>query len=265
MTYYKLNMNKYISFYYLLNILILFIVTSANARSETVDTIKISDDLVLLKISDNTYIHISYLISERMGRIPCNGLIYITEDNAYIMDTPISDEVTLELITWLKDEMKVTVAGVIVNHWHVDCMGGLNQVHNSGIKSYAHELTCEIAASKNLPVPEHSFKDSLLIKSDEKEIICKYFGGGHTKDNIVVWIPEEKILFGGCMVKSISSVSLGNTRDADVESWPVTIERVLNRFGNARIVVPGHGSHGGTELLANTLRLLKDNSTQTLE
>ena len=67
------------------------------------------------------------------------------------------------------------------------------------------------------------------------------------------------------MVKSISSVSLGNTRDADVESWPVTIERVLNRFGNARIVVPGHGSHGGTELLANTLRLLKDNSTQTLE
>jgi len=192
------------------------------------------------------------------GRIPCNGLVYITSGKAYIMDTPVNDELTLGLLTWLQDNMKIMVAGVIVNHWHVDCMGGLNQVHKSGIKSYSHELTCEIAASKDLPVPEISFKDSLIITAGEKEIICRYYGGGHTIDNIVVWIPEDKVLFGGCMVKSMSARTLGNTRDADIESWPVTIEKILSRFSKAEIVIPGHGSHGGTELLTHTLNLLKD-------
>ena len=30
-----------------------------------------------------------------------------------------------------------------------------------------------------------------------------YYGGqGHTPDNIVIWFDKEKILYGGCLVKS---------------------------------------------------------------
>ncbi len=238
-------------------ILIFGVIEFANAQTGVSDTVKISDDLSLVKISENTFIHISYLQIESYGRFPCNGLVYITSGNAYIMDTPVNDELTLKLINWLVNDMGVAIKGVIVNHWHVDCMGGLNQVHQSGIKSYAHELTCEIAASKNLPVPQISFRDSLVISSGEKEIICKYFGGAHTLDNIVVWVPEDSVLFGGCMVKSMTSRSLGNIADADLENWPSTIEKVIRRFRNARTVVPGHGGYGGTELLNHTLELAR--------
>ena len=106
-------------------------------------------------------------------------------------------------------------------------------------------------------LPEFSFKDSLVIKSGKKEITCKYFGAAHTIDNIVVWIPEERILFGGCMVKSLSANTPGNIRDADLDSWPWTIEKVLYRFKNAQIVIPGHGNYGGTELLTYTINLIR--------
>jgi metallo-beta-lactamase class B len=230
---------------------------SVNAQSETNKLLKISEDLEVVMISDNAYIHISYLATPDGSRFPCNGLVYINDNEAYIIDTPVNDQITLDLINWIKNELEAEIAGVIVNHWHVDCMGGLNQVHQSGIKSYAHELTCEIAEAKNLPVPEFSFKDSLIIKTGQKEILCKYFGPAHTVDNIVVWIPEDEILFGGCMVRALSANTRGNISDADLDSWPETINKVIRRFGHARIVVPGHGESGGPELLIHTLDLVR--------
>jgi len=50
--------------------------------------IKINDDLELIPISKNAYIHISYPIIEPYGRVACNGLIYISNNEAIIADTP---------------------------------------------------------------------------------------------------------------------------------------------------------------------------------
>ncbi len=229
----------------------------ANAQYGTNKVSKISDDLEVVMISDNVYIHISYLATLNGRRYPCNGLVYINDKEAYIIDTPVNDQLTLDLINWIKNELGAEIAGVIVNHWHIDCMGGLKQVHQSGIRSYANELTCEIAGAKNLPVPEFCFKDSLIIKTGQKEILCKYLGPAHTVDNIVVWIPEDEILFGGCMVRALSANTAGNISDADLDSWPETMKKVIKRFGHARIVVPGHGESGGPELLTHTLDLVR--------
>ncbi|HOZ15061.1 MAG TPA: hypothetical protein PK784_09755 [Tenuifilaceae bacterium] len=43
-------------------------------------------------------------------------------------------------------------------------------------------------------------------------------------DNIVVWIPLEKILFSGCMAKSTNSTNLGNTVDGDLKAYSITIQ-----------------------------------------
>ncbi len=244
------------AFYILFVISIIIRVPYSGAQPEINKTITISEDLELIRVTGNSYIHISYLVTPGGVRVPCNGLIYVNNSEAYIIDTPVNDQITLDLIKWLENNLSAKVAGVIINHWHVDCMGGLNQIHKSGTKSYAHELTRETAGSKNLPVPEYGFNDSLVIRSGEKEILCKYFGAAHTVDNIVIWIPEEKILFGGCMIKALSSNNMGNITDADLNSYPGTLKKVINRFKDVQIVVPGHGNYGGTELLNHTLDLL---------
>jgi metallo-beta-lactamase class B len=83
-----------------------------------------------------------------------------------------------------------------------------------------------------------------------------YPGAGHTIDNSVVWIPERKILFGGCLVKSTSSTDLGNIADADLKEWPRSIHKVMDKFPATEVVIPGHGTSGGMELLQHTLDLL---------
>jgi metallo-beta-lactamase class B len=117
-------------------------------------------------------------------------------------------------------------------------------------------LTIAIAKSKTLPLPEKGFTDSLVLHLGGKAIVCSYFGSAHTADNIVTWIPSEKILFAGCMVKDLKAESLGNIADADLSEWPITMQKVIAAYPSAVIVVPGHGAIGGKELLQHTEELL---------
>ena len=219
--------------------------------------IRISPDLELVKLTDNAYMHVSYADLPGYGRSSANGLVFINGQEAFLFDTPWNDSLTKELVIYIQDKMGIRIRGFVPNHWHEDCMGGLNYLTNIGIPSWANEKTNEIAKQRKLTVPEQGFKDSIVLHLDNKIISCYYPGAAHSLDNIVVWIPSEKILFAGCMVKSISSNSLGNTVDGDLVSYPGTIEKLVKRYRDAQIVIPGHGETGGYELITHTLDLTR--------
>lgn len=235
-------------------IIIIFIFVVINYSIAEEQRIKISADLELQKISDHCYIHISYTLFESGHRMPANGLVYINDRNAFIVDTPWTNELTELLIQYLQDSMLVTIEGVIPTHWHVDCMGGLESVHQLGIKSYAYQLTAEICKEKKLPIPQVTFQDSLILGANS-DLLLKYLGPGHTEDNMVVYIPKEKILFAGCMAKALAWKGLGFTGDANIPKWPETLKRVKASFPDAKIVIPGHGAFGGLDIIDHTLTL----------
>jgi len=236
--------------------LLCLVIESANF-AQTYTQIKVNDDITLVKISDNVFMHISYATYPNFGRVSCNGLILADKGKAFLFDTPYSNELTKELVTYISDSLKLRVVGFIPNHWHNDCTGGLEYLKGIGVKTYANQLTIDILKEKGLPYPEIGFKDSLQLFLGDKEILCYYLGAAHSMDNIVVWIPSEKILFAGCMAKSTSSTNLGNTVDGDLKTYPITIKKVIDKFPDAKMVIPGHGNFGGIELLTHTLKLSK--------
>lgn len=219
--------------------------------------IQISEDIKLIRLSENAYVHVSYSVLPKYGRFSSNGLVFINRSEAFLFDTPMNDSLTQVLVSWLKDSMKLKIVGFVPNHWHSDCIGGLDFIQSQGIESYANQMTIDIARSKNLPFPDHGFKDSLDLMLGDKMIKCYYFGAAHSSDNIVVWIPSEQILFAGCMIKSLNSQDLGNIVDADLNSYASTISKLKNKFQTAKFVIPGHGPFGRLDLIKHTSELLK--------
>jgi metallo-beta-lactamase class B len=219
-------------------------------------TIKVSNDIQVIKLSDNAYVHVSYAELPQFGRFASNGLIFINGGEAFLFDTPVTDSLTKDLVRWIKDSLKVKLVGFMPNHWHADCMGGLGYLQGIGIESYANQMTIDIAKAKKLPIPAHGFKDSLLVRLGDKPMQSYYLGAAHSFDNIAVWIPSERILFAGCMVKSLDAKNLGNIADGDLAAYPKTIDKLMNKFPEAKIVIPGHGAIGGMELIAHTKDLL---------
>jgi metallo-beta-lactamase class B len=232
-------------------IILIALIVCINGYSQNKSVI--SENLEIVKLTENAFLHVSYMEAPAFGRFSCNGLIYLNNNEAVFIDTPPDTVITIQLLDWFMNsypDKKIT--GIIITHFHDDCLGGLTEFHKRGIKSYSHELTPRLAADNK--IPQIVFKDKTEITTGNERVICRYFGEAHTIDNIVAWIPGEKILFGGCMVKSLNS-SKGNLADANVNEWANTVKKIKEEFISAEIVIPGHGNTGGTELLDYTLDL----------
>lgn len=231
---------------------------SANVKAVDVinqDTIKLSDRLILIPVTDRVWMHVSYLQTEKWGLVGCNGMLYKNNKAAFIFDTPIRDEDSELLIDWLENDQHVKVKAVIVNHFHADCLGGLQAFHDKNIDSYGNRLTQELAMKDSAVVPIYSIDDEIKLGYEkDMEIINSFFGEAHTKDNIISWLPKEKVIFGGCMVKSLKS-GKGNLADANVDEWANTIQKVKDKYPDAKFVIPGHGKFGDVSLLDYTIEM----------
>ncbi len=208
-------------------------------------SISISDNLFITPLSEHTYLHTCH---------NNNGIVYINQQKALIVSTPDSDLETQNLINWVQNEKGAQVIGYVADRWHPDAMEGLDVIHANGIASYAFELTCHIAKEKHLPVPQIGFNPKKEIKVGDQKVICHFLGEAHTTDGIVVYIPNEQILFGGNEIRNFNGW-VGNIGDANLSEWSATATKIKQHYGEAKIVIPGHGKFGGSELIDYTIQL----------
>lgn len=220
-------------------------------------TVEVNTDLQVRKLSDKVWLYTAWSEVGSWGRVGSNGLIVVEGEEALLIDTPMHETQTIELVAWIQSALNARIVSFVPGHWHSDCVGGLDYLHRQGVESYAGRRTNEILRSKGVPEAQHSFADSTTLKLGAIEVACYYLGGGHATDNIVVWLPSEKILFGGCMLKDCATDDLGNTADAaPLNAWLETVCKVEQMFPQAEIIVPGHGDTGGDEILYHTKEVL---------
>jgi metallo-beta-lactamase class B len=217
----------------------------------------LGDDLTVEQLAAGVWLHTSWIDLETYGKTPANGLVVVSGDEAALVDTAWTDDQTRRLIAWVAEHERARVSTVVVTHSHRDRLGGLAAAHAAGARSFGLDRTAELARANGAVVPQVRFTDRLTVQLGDRILELRYLGPGHTEDNIVVWLPDVALLFGGCLVRPGNGTSLGNTSEADLERWPATIEAVEREYGSARFVVPGHGAPGGPELLAHTLELLR--------
>jgi metallo-beta-lactamase class B len=241
-------------------VVLAMIVLSTYSSAQTVNkNERIADGLSVVQLRENVYQHISDFVYQSQ-LVECNGLIYINENEAIICDTPTNEELSKKLLEWMDKKFpSVKITAVIVNHFHADCLGGLAEFHRRGIPSYGHELSPQLLKLKqhDAEAPQHLFKSEQVIRVGNEKVVNYHFGAAHTSDNIITWIPTERTIFGGCMVKSVDAEK-GNLADANVKDWPETIKAIKATCPDATMIIPGHGSAGGQELLDYTIRLFSE-------
>lgn len=216
-----------------------------------------SENLIIRQLSEHIYIHTSFLDTESFGKVSCNGMVVLNEGEAIVFDTPTDEESSLELIKYFSGKSFTTIKGVVATHFHADCVGGLKAFHEHNIPSYAGQQTIKLLKEKEVDdqiFPLHSFDEHLVLKVGEQEVYAEFFGEGHTKDNVIGYFPEDRVMFGGCLIKE-TGAGEGNLEDANVEAWPVTIRNIKQKYPETAVVIPGHGKPGGTELLDYTISL----------
>src|SRR5690606_4594529 len=82
-----------------------------------------SKTLIITQLRPNTFQHTSFKQTSDFGNVPCNGLVVRSGTKTVVFDTPVSDEVSLELINWISDSLDCRINAVVPTHFHDDCLG----------------------------------------------------------------------------------------------------------------------------------------------
>ena len=240
---------------------------------------KLSEELFISKLSDTIYVVTHDFPWES------NSLIIKASDKEVVLiDTPYDTTATALLYNWINNNLKPEKIIAINTGFHVDNLGGNQYLREKGIDIYGSDRTCVLIDERGKQTqqqliswlkPEQEwikkvYKSMIFVKPNkifkiEEGIFLKignlsfdvYFPGEtHSPDNLVVYIKECKLLFGGCMVKSLSSQNLGFTGDANVTEWPISMKVVQEKYKTAQIVIPHHGMWGDMSLVQHTIDLL---------
>lgn len=244
----------------IISLLLAFALVSCQTKSDETVLYE-TEHLIIRQLSDHVFQHISYLSTDDYGKVPCNGMIVIKDNEAIVFDTPTNVESSVELVRYLTETAGYHVKAVVATHFHLDCVAGLAEFHSKQIPSYANNRTIDLlkAHDPDAVLPQQGFEEVLELNVSGDVVAVNFFGEGHTRDNVVGYYPAEKAVFGGCLIKEMGAGE-GNLADANVPAWPQTIENIKNAYPDAEIVIPGHGDIGGTELLDYTIQLFERDS-----
>jgi metallo-beta-lactamase class B len=212
--------------------------------------------LKITHLTGDCYVYITYNLW-RNQPVPSNSMYLVTNEGVVMFDTPWDTTQFQPLLDSIEARHHKKVIMSISTHFHEDRTGGIDFLRAKGIKTYSSRQTYDLCKQRREKQAEYYFTKDTTFNAGNYSIQAYYPGAGHTPDNIVIWVPREKVLYGGCLVKSTEATSLGNLSDANLQAWPNSIQKVMQKYPSPAYIIPGHDGWSNNQSLQHTLQLLK--------
>jgi len=220
-----------------------------------------SQGLSIKHVVANCYVFTTYSEIEG-GKYPANGMYVITDQGALLMDTPWDTTQFKPLADSIEARHHKKIIYVLATHFHDDRAGGLAYYEAHSALTWSSALTKQWCILNRKDFAKHTFVSDTVFNIGNCKFQVFYPGKGHSPDNIVVWFPDQKLLYGGCFIKSTETESIGNLSDADTHAWAISAKRVQKKFKDAAYVIPGHLNWQSKDAIKHTLKLINRDNRQ---
>lgn len=181
----------------------------------------------------------------------------VTSEGVVIFDTPWDTTQFQPLLDTIKNRHGKDVILCVASHFHEDRTGGLQYYSKHGIKTYTTRYTDELSKRRGMNRADFLIGKDSVFDIGQYSFQTYFPGPGHTPDNIVIWFEKERVLYGGCLIKSAEAHDLGNLSDANVKEYATSIENVQAKCKHPRFIIPGHDNWTDTHSLGHTLEMAR--------
>jgi len=186
-----------------------------------------------------------------------NAAFVVTRAGVVVFDALGSPELAKELQAEIARITPQPVTHVIVTHYHADHIYGLQVFKDAGATVIAQRdarlyLNSDTAALRLKASREELFpwidEQTRLVPADRwidgpttltvggVDFLLQPAGPAHTPEDLVVWLPDRKLLIAGDLVFRGRVPFVGQ---ADSAHWIEALDTLLNF--DAQVIVPGHG------------------------
>jgi metallo-beta-lactamase class B len=162
---------------------------------------------------------------------------------------------------------------VVDTNYHPDRAGGNSYFRAIGAEIISTEMTYDLlrfqwdnmvrCTQRTMPdyptvelaLPDKTYEGDFELQGGRVKGI--YIGPSHTQDGIFVFFPEEKVLYGSCILKE----KLGNLDFANLREYPRTSQKLEQLHLDFTTIIAGHWSPiHGPELIDQYIQLLEQNT-----
>lgn len=220
-----------------------------------------NNELKISRLTGEFYIFTTYKMFGTKKQ-SANGMYLVTDSGVVLFDSPWDTSPFQPLLDSIKVKHNKKVVINIATHSHEDRTSGIDFYRKNGVKTFTTKLTDEISIENERPRAEFLMKKDTIFTVGKYKFQTYFAGEGHTKDNIVIWFDNEKILYGGCLVKSIVAKDLEYVGEANIKEWPKTIKKIQKKFKNPKFIITGHHNWESTKTLEHTLKLIKQHENK---
>jgi glyoxylase-like metal-dependent hydrolase (beta-lactamase superfamily II) len=119
-----------------------------------------------------------------------------------------------------------------------------------------HRLYTDLTMNYEFTPPSLVFEEELKLRLDDMTLRLLAFGGAHTRSDILIHIPEEKMLLVGDVFGKGWLPSFVWSGDEDYPKWHAKLKAVLSDSLTIDHVVPSHGEMMTLEELKTYMRYL---------
>ena len=185
---------------------------------------------------------------------------FLASDGVVVVDSGNDAATARVILEKIAETAGKPVRYLVLTHAHGDHAGGIPTFAAAGARILCHENAAPAAASLLQPAAGKTsegviaISDRMVFFGGARRAAVYFLGAGHTNGDLVVLLPEEKILYAGDLVLH-GKLPYLQSADADPRSW----EQILTRLAALDVarVVPGHGTVGDRQAIGDTLAYLR--------
>jgi len=217
----------------------------------------------LKKITDRIYgvFGVYEQVSYKNRGFISNAYFYVADDGVLVVDALSTYKLGKELIETIRSVTDKPIRFLVVTHYHTDHFYGVKAFRKVGAEIIAHEwafdylsqpssynfflsrkkILKEYLEGTELIPPTITLTENLNLylkvgKEYKKFEIIHLCEAAHTPGDIVVWVPDEKVLFSGDIVFDGRLPFLGS---GNSKTWLICLDKILKM--KPKILLPGHG------------------------
>jgi glyoxylase-like metal-dependent hydrolase (beta-lactamase superfamily II) len=246
-------------------LMVVYFVGIPTAQAQTSNTPLVGADGIIqvkaIQVAPNTYFvqGVPEMGSKQNQNFISNAGFVVTPKGVVVIDALGSPVLAQKLIQEIRKVSKQKIIAVVLTHYHADHVYGLQEFKRLGATVYAQRdglnyLASETAKQRLIAsridfapwvnentrlVPADVWIDqSKTITVGGVEFILNRVGPAHAHEDLIVYVPSEKVLFAGDLVFRGRIPFVGN---ADSRGWVNALNEIQKL--NPAIVVPGHGPY----------------------
>jgi glyoxylase-like metal-dependent hydrolase (beta-lactamase superfamily II) len=188
-----------------------------------------------------------------------NSGILVSDSLVIVIDTKM-DEAAEQLSKTVKELAGKKPILVVNTHYHPDHSTGNSFYAGQTIiagGNYTKEFWVKEAGEKTLPTEWLLDKKDIKM-GDDTITLFNLATNVHTASDVVVYLHERKMLFGGDVILNKQAPAILGVADPD--GYLATFD-MLPKLFDIQKVVPGHGAIGGIEIIDNFRQYFLDMKT----